>query len=1251
MRPVAIVISNFMFSIGPPTRGFWAFLVAALMAAISVIAEEPVPANGPPRFAAKVIKEGDRYLIEVPARPGEIYCLEVPDGAGGMTFATVPGSAVYAQSDTVRWPLELSGAVVGAEEDLNSPGAAGGASPSAAGGTVLLPLTIEVSESPGTHVRLRVDGANPWVAVAAVAFPRVTYEGFADLPTATGVRCAALSTRVVTAPIGATEPGKAALTLEQQQEFDAIVAGLPQLIAAATLPSGLPPALGNGSPSPLSSSRYFRVAMYRVDTNGNGYLDADELASGMNPFARPGESGYVDASNAGGSNGGNGGGIAPIWDSDDDFSPDFEEIAAGTSPMFKYSAPVVLTSQALYRSAVFDSWGSWTETQVWYSGWRPDVGYWLDAIFSHPDPVPPLGTTPRAGSAFMSDFASGWNAFGLPDPMAGKGLPPQKMFEESSKGSWASFARNVDLLNGPLSGTAGNIRAFGYRYRLRGPSSSVPQMRQFLELTWTKTSGFVPNVGEEAAAAALMEEAPVSVEPVTLTIPPGELYSEPHDMVSQGPADPEMPHSQVGQYLKVVRLLPVEVVSRDKFLAGSIEIPSGWESLAMEFVGPGDENLGKYGSLLGGGVTKIYDQVTDIMSEADFAAGGQSASQKVWFVKDPGNSRKINYYTCFNAVGAVEIKLYLNGSSTAFGSINHTLTEAEDFASTISYVDAWVKGGPFNLAGGGGPVLALRANRSGVPAAPSSAGEGIDSLTRACLIPFFNVINQVEGMAVVARGLFDGLISGLEDDWMMVLLIKQGAVFAGNWAWQQIDVELQNWRDNPLKRAFELKQMADRICEDLVFRSLEQTRPDLSTWEGFRARAWQAWKWTPLGTLVNHAQQGWALTRNNWPAIVDGLTSWADDFSSRMMQGAEKAHWDGAPWAKGKLLADLDSATREFSYTFGYTYGYLCEQVGIGLVTGGVATMAQVAVKGGVSLAASLAKRTTAAVVARGQWLKHLLAEAGAGDALLRAAYERGFAKCAVEPVGPTIKEVIFEVIEKAFSKEGFNRSIYSWRHLQDDILQRPNLSKLVKQQGGEVVFQRRLSQLATILGDEFDAMAAKNFAKVADEFILVKLPDGTVDDFFEGFFRAMEGNPSLLKHADDLSVKMGGALEKLSPNAKARLKQILSDPDPGNPWKLDTPEEWNLDDIPIPSNFYARGLLLELQQFKKVYKPKGFQHHPTAAGYDYSGSLSGFDLLVQMKSLRNPEGAFSAMKKQSISSQRRSLQMHLPPRRFNCTS
>jgi N-acetylmuramoyl-L-alanine amidase len=520
-----------------------------------VIAEVP--------FAARVIKEGERYLIQVPARPGLIYLLEVPDGAGGMTFAGVPGTAVYAQSDTVRWPLEVSGTVVGAEEEWNS----AGASPPAAGGTVLLPLTIEVAESQGTHVRLRVDGASPWVAVAAATFPRVMFEGFADLPTATGVRSTALSTRVVTVPIGATEPGRAALTFEQQQEFDAILQGLPQLIAAATLPLGLPPALGNGSPSPLSSSRYFRVAMYQVDTNGNGYLDADELASGMNPFARPGESGYVDASNAGGNNGGNGGGIAPIWDSDDDFSPDFEEIAAGTSPMFKYSAPVVLTCQKFDRYAEFDSAGSWRELELgrivgWKRAW--DGVHEEMLLWSPPSLL--AGTTPRTLAGFMSDFASGWEN---PNPESGKGLPPQSLLEEYFILP-ALIARQVKPVAGNPSVTSGYIRAIGDRYRLRGPLSSEDQHRQFLKVTWTQTTGFNENQFVEDAASSLMgqpllEQEPTSVEVVTLTIPRGSLYSAPHDVVPQysvpnGPANPEMPHSQVGEYLKVVRLLPIEVV-------------------------------------------------------------------------------------------------------------------------------------------------------------------------------------------------------------------------------------------------------------------------------------------------------------------------------------------------------------------------------------------------------------------------------------------------------------------------------------------------------------------------------------------------------------------------------------------------------------------------------------------------------------------------------------------------------------------
>ena len=120
-----------------------------------------------------------------------------------------------------------------------------------------------------------------------------------------------------------------------------------------------------------------------------------------------------------------------------------------------------------------------------------------------------------------------------------------------------------------------------------------------------------------------------------------------------------------------------------------------------------------------------------------------------------------------------------------------------------------------------------------------------------------------------------------------------------------------------------------------------------------------------------------------------------------------------------------------------------------------------------------------------------------------------------------------------------------------------------------------------------------------------------------------MTGNPSKLINADNAELLMGGPLEALDFNSKARLKQILSDPDPGNLWKLDVPEEYLADNSPIPSNYYARGLLIELQQFKKIYKKQGFEHHPTAKGFDYSNATT----CVQMKSLKNPPASIQAMK------------------------
>lgn len=53
---------------------------------------------------------------------------------------------------------------------------------------------------------------------------------------------------------------------------------------------------------------------------------------------------------------------------------------------------------------------------------------------------------------------------------------------------------------------------------------------------------------------------------------------------------------------------------------------------------------------------------------------------------------------------------------------------------------------------------------------------------------------------------------------------------------------------------------------------------------------------------------------------------------------------------------------------------------------------------------------------------------------------------------------------------------------------------------------------------------------------------------------------------------------------------------------------------FPIPGNYWARGLPIELHQFIKVYRAKDYKRFPSAAGYDYKGTK-----WVQMKSVADP--------------------------------
>ena len=144
-----------------------------------------------------------------------------------------------------------------------------------------------------------------------------------------------------------------------------------------------------------------------------------------------------------------------------------------------------------------------------------------------------------------------------------------------------------------------------------------------------------------------------------------------------------------------------------------------------------------------------------------------------------------------------------------------------------------------------------------------------------------------------------------------------------------------------------------------------------------------------------------------------------------------------------------------------------------------------------------------------------------------------------------------------------------------------------------------------------------KNFMKAAEERVIVVHPDGTVDEFFEGFFRAFEGNSSLIGDLAD-------PIPSLSAGAKTRLKAFLSEPNTGSLWKIDDPTF--VDGVPqIPQNYWTRGVLGELDVFNRGYKKQGLTHAPSAEGYDIFGSK-----WVQIKTTANPSssGNIAAMRK-----------------------
>jgi hypothetical protein len=647
--------------------------------------------------------------------------------------------------------------------------------------------------------------------------------------------------------------------------------------------------------------------------------------------------------------------------------------------------------------------------------------------------------------------------------------------------------------------------------------------------------------------------------------------------------------------------------SEDRMFGASALVLPGLEGMELSISNPqSGKDFGTFGYLLGNQSTKVYTSHAGMLGSED-ADGAEVENPAVWFVRDPMNFRRTEFYLVSGregeALGSIQIEAKLQGQ--LLGTVVRALTSNAQFAGAIALATGWAAGDGFGFGVAGTPSLPVLAGGAPPPAAGLANPE---SWATPLLMPVFTMAHEVENVTIIFRGIGEGVVAGFNDDLAFIKLIASGAVSAGNWAVTAALAEMKLWQDDPLGRMAELKQVVQEFMRSAVYAPLINVAVDLASYEGWKNRFWKV-----VGLGVEVA----LLNASVWQSTVDGMEGWFDDFGSRMTAGAEKAAWLETPFSKSVLHQESTQLAREQAYTFGYTFGYLCEQVGVGILTGGAVKIGQVAVKGGVVLASNLAKRTAAVVAIRGHWFKKILADSGLGDATIRALYERGLLLGATQPTGPTISKCAFDVLETLFTRTGFDRATYNFKSLLEDCLVDGNIRKLIAREGSEALLYKRAAQLAELLGPDCDATIMKNFVKVAEERLIIARTDGSVDEFFEGWFRACEGNPSLMQHADTQDL----ALSSMSPNGKARLKQILSDPDPGNPWMFDDPVWVPGEAPPIPSNYWARGVMLELDIYKRVYKPQELIHHPNAAGYDFSGSK-----WVQIKSVKNPDGAIAAM-------------------------
>ncbi len=139
---------------------------------------------------------------------------------------------------------------------------------------------------------------------------------------------------------------------------------------------------------------------------------------------------------------------------------------------------------------------------------------------------------------------------------------------------------------------------------------------------------------------------------------------------------------------------PIDLVSKDRLLQGSIDIPDGWTNFSISIKNKTNgQDLGTYSNLEPGATTsvKIYDKSDDFFSDQEMAQEASGSlpdnvkNQKVAFARDPDHPRLLRFCTVFDELGDVEIKVTFGAANQqSEGVATCKLTRDEIMASFIN---------------------------------------------------------------------------------------------------------------------------------------------------------------------------------------------------------------------------------------------------------------------------------------------------------------------------------------------------------------------------------------------------------------------------------------------------------------------------------------------------------------------------------------------------------------------------------------